>query len=253
MNAIARVVLFFFLICLSAFTAQAQKNQYPFEVGINMGTFVYQGDLVSSFMGSFKGTRPMVQVWVGKPFTPYLSWRAAIAMGSLRADESQFTSPSYKRYRNFAFNTPVTEFSGLLQYNVHGDNGKETYHSITPYFMAGLSITCLNIRRDWQNIDRTVFDPESPFQRGLIIDSMKVLPGVLPVLPLGAGLRWQVSPGIAVNAEALFRLSMSDYIDGFSYAANPKAKDAYYSLSLGVGFSLGGSGSGIARCPRIRY
>ncbi|MES2005926.1 MAG: DUF6089 family protein [Bacteroidota bacterium] len=252
MNAIARVTLFFVLIAAPVSTLHAQKSPYQFEAGINLGTFVYQGDLVSSFMGTFKGTRPMVQLWVGKPFTPFLSWRANIAFGSLSADESQFSSPYWKQIRNFAFNTPVTEFTGLLQYNIYGDNGKETYHTLTPYLMGGLSITCLNIRRDWSKLDKTGIDPESPFLKGLTNDSLKILPGVLPVLPLGAGLRLQVSPRLAVNTEALFRFSLSDYIDGFSYAANPKAKDGYYSVSLGVSFSLGENG-GSVRCPRIKY
>ena len=53
--------------------------------------------------------------------------------------------------------------------------------------------------------------------------------GLLPVIPVGAGIKWMVTPCIAVNAEATLRISFSDYIDGFfSYAANPKRKDAYY-------------------------
>ncbi|MDB5210110.1 MAG: thrombospondin type 3 repeat-containing protein, partial [Sediminibacterium sp.] len=74
-------------------------------------------------------------------------------------------------------------------------------------------------------------------------------PRTLLVIPVGGGVRWMVSPRIAVNAEALMRFSFSDYIDGFSYAANPKHNDGYYGLSLGVGFILGENGM---KCPRVR-
>ena len=247
MNAIKRLVLVCIISC-SVAGLNAQMEHYHYEAGISTGTFLYQGDLVRSPFGSFNGAKPMVQLWVSKPFTPYLSWRANLAIGSISADESAFAEPFWKQLRNFSFSTPVTEFTALVQYNFYGDNGKETYHTLTPYIMAGAGISFLNIHRDWSQLNTIAFDSKSSTQIGLGIDTLHALPSVLPVIPLGAGVRWSVSPTISVNAEATMRLSFSDYIDGFSYAAYPKAKDSYYSLSLGMSFMLGGNG---VKCPRV--
>jgi hypothetical protein len=143
----------------------------------------------------------------------------------------------------------VKEFSGQLQFNLNGDNGGDSYHILTPYIMAGAGLSFLNIRRDWSRLNTIAFDSKSSTQIGLGTDTLHALPKVLPVVPIGAGIRWAVARKISVNAEANMRFSFSDYIDGFSYSANPKAKDGYYSISLGISFVLGGDG---VRCPMVR-
>jgi hypothetical protein len=250
MNAIARIVLFTGILFSSVTRAGAQSDHYHFEGGINAGTLLYQGDLIRSQLGSFKGAKPMLQVWLAKPFTPYLSWRASLLYGSVSADESSFSTPVWKRLRNFSFSSPVTEISAVLQYNLYGDNGQETYHTLTPYLMAGAGMSFLNIKRDWSRLDTTAFNSKSQTQTGLGTDTLHALPGVLPVIPVGAGVRWKVTPRFALNAEVTMRFSFSDYLDGFSYAANNKANDSYYSLSLGASFVLGGGNW--LKCPKVR-
>jgi hypothetical protein len=248
MKAILRKVVLPVVFFAVSVTVSAQKNHYHYEAGFNLGTLIYQGDLVVSDMGSFKGAAPMLQLWAGKPFSPYFSWRANLTFGSIDGDDARFATPFWKRYRNFNFHSPVTELSGVLQYNIYGDNDKDSYHTLTPYFFAGLGLTKLNIRRDWSRLDSSV-DGESYIRKGLVIDSLHKLPSVLAVLPVGAGLKWMVTPRLSLNAELGFRLTMTDYLDGFSYSANPKKKDAYYSVSLGLGFVLGSDG---LKCPQVR-
>lgn len=248
MKAIVRLFFTLGVVVLSLSQSSAQLTKYQYEAGINIGTLLYQGDLVESPMGSFKGAKPMVNLWLAKPFTPYFSWRANLTIGSLSADESRFATPAWKQFRNFSFKTPVTEFSGMLVFNPYGDNGKDSYHTLTPYIMAGAGLSFLNVQRDWSDIDSTVINYKSMIQAGITQDSLHTLPGILPVIPIGAGVKWMVTPTIAVNAEATMRFSFSDYIDGFSYSANPKHKDAYYGILLGVSFILGGSG---LKCPTV--
>lgn len=245
MKSMSKFVLLAVLI-FSVNKSHAQ-NQYRFEAGINLGTLLYQGDLIESPFGSFKGARPMVNLWLAKPFTPYFSWRGNISIGSLSADESRFENPSWKRDRNFSFSTPLTEISGMILFNPYGDNGRPSYHTLTPYAMIGAGVSFINIKRDWTRVDpnSTI---KSTIQDGITRDSLHALPRVLPLLPVGAGLRWMVSPNIAVNAEATLRVPFTDYLDGFSYAANPKRTDTYYGISLGISFLFGGSGM---KCPVV--
>jgi OOP family OmpA-OmpF porin len=247
MKSISKIVLLIIVVFFSISKSRAQGDQYHFEAGINIGTLLYQGDLIESPFGSFKGAKPMVNLWIAKPFNPYFSWRANLTIGSLSADESRFANPSWKRSRNFAFSTPLTELTGMVQFNPYGDNGKTSYHTLTPYLMIGAGAAFLNIKRDWSRVD-SVSGVKSSIQGGITRDSLQALPRVLPVIPIGAGLRWMVTPTIAVNAEAAMRFAFTDYIDGFSYSANPKRKDTYYGISLGISFLFGGSG---LRCPVV--
>jgi hypothetical protein len=248
MNAIRRFFLLSVVI-LSFIKTNAQTDRYHYELGVNAGTLLYQGDLIQSPFGSFKGASPMLQVSITKPFSPYLSWRGNVTIGAISADESRFSTPFWKQLRNFSFSSPVTEFTGMLQLNIYGDNGKESYHTFTPYLMAGAGLSFLNIHRDWSRVDTTAFSNKSSLGTGLGIDSLHTLPRMLPVLPLGAGVRWMVTPRLAVNAEATMRFGFSDYIDGFSYAADHSHNDSYYGISVGVNFILGENG---VKCPRVQ-
>ncbi|MEI6898562.1 MAG: hypothetical protein WCL00_01690 [Bacteroidota bacterium] len=53
-------------------------------------------------------------------------------------------------------------------------------------------------------------------------------PRVLPVIPIGAGVEFPLSQKLFLTTEASYRLTLSDYIDGFSIAADPNKKDHYY-------------------------
>lgn len=247
MKSIVRIVFLIVVTCISIPETKAQQSRYNLEAGINLGTLLYQGDLIESPFGSFKFARPMASVWLAKPFNPYFSWRANLTFGSMHADESRFASPSWKQERNFSFSTPVTEVTGMVQFNPYGDNGKESYHTLTPYVMIGAGVSFFNIHRDWSRVD-PASTVKANIQDGLTRDSLQALPRVLPVVPLGAGVRWMVSPRIAVNAEATMRVAFTDYLDGFSYSANPNRTDAYYGISLGVSFLFGGTG---VRCPVV--
>lgn len=246
MRSVLKIVLLFLVVSFSFAQSHAQ-SPYRFEAGINIGTLLYQGDLIESPFGSFKGARPMVNVWLAKPFTPYFSWRGNLTIGSMSADEARFQNPSWKQYRRFAFSTPATEITGMVVFNPYGDNGKSPDRTLTPYVMIGAGGTFLNIRRDWSSLDSNAA-LKSSLQSGYTKDSAHALPRVLPVVPVGAGVKWMVTPNIAVNAEATLRFVFTDYLDGFSYTANPGRKDSYYGISVGVSFLFGGTG---VKCPVV--
>jgi opacity protein-like surface antigen len=234
---------------VSNFPSVSAQTKGNYEIGINVGTLIYQGDLNNTAIGATKNLKPAIGVYVNKELDTYFSLRASLLYGKIGDDESQYINPSWKQQRNFKFSTSVTELSTVLVWNFLGDNGVRDYRTFSPYVFGGVGISLLNVKRDWSSINRTAFDDKSSAIIGLGIDTLRATPKILPVIPVGIGLRYAVNNKISIRAEATYRLNFSDYIDGFSQAGNPTANDKYYGLSIGMGVKLF---SNNYKCPTVR-
>jgi len=236
-------------ICTKA-AAQLQADNPKYEFGINLGFLVYQGDLTPRRLGSFETQKFSVGLHASRLFSPSFSARGNVLIGKLKADESKYATPDYRQQRNFAFTTPVIELSGQLVWNVLGRN--YINKGFSPYVFAGTGFAFLKIRPDWSNLSTTYFNPEvSDVWAGLAADSAHALPRLLPVVPIGAGIKYHFSPRLALNAETSFRLSYSDYIDGFSQSVNPNKNDHYLNYSVGLIYRAGKKDR--LGCPVINY
>lgn len=238
------------LVCclVSSGITFCQGNLRPVSVGIETGTLVYQGDLVPSIAGSFRNSKLLFGINVSKQFFPHFGLKASLSKGQISADESIYSDPAWRQLRAFQFQTPVTEFSTTVVFDF-ADQSLDQTKRLTPYLFAGIGASFLKVNRDWSRTNLASFDPKSSTILGLGIDTLKNTPKVLPVIPLGAGLRYALNEHWSLNAELGFRLSMSDYIDGFSKSGNPKAKDFYYAIKLGISYQLGNKG---IKCPPVK-
>lgn len=240
------------LILLSAnFYATAQKEETKWQVGINGGLMVYQGDLTPSALGSYKTVRPTIGLYVSRILNPYFAIRANAAFGSLKGDEAKYSSPSWRKFRALNFSTPVTEISGLLVWNPFGNNNNEIGLRFTPYLMGGAGISFLNISRDYSKMDSVAFPSSSKQRQGLGIDSVHALPGSAFILPVGAGVAYYLSPKFSLTFETIFRYTFTDYLDGFSHSADPNQKDSYHSHTIGIVYRFGKKNQ--LDCPPMKY
>ncbi len=227
----------------------SQTNNPKFQFGAGAGAFIYQGDLAPSSLGSYKTIKPVINLFAAKFFSPFLSLRANLAFGGLKGDDAKYNDPAYRQHRNFNFRTPVAEIAGIAEWNVLGRN--YINKGFSPYLFAGLGVSFMKIKRDWTNLDTEYFSAESAMMEGLAEDAQRSLPKVLPVLPVGIGARYYLSDKIGISAETSYRLSSTDYLDGFSRSANPSKQDHYYSHTIGVVYRLGKKNSW--DCPVVRY
>jgi hypothetical protein len=237
-----------FVITLAIQKTLAQFTPSKWEIGINAGTLIYQGDLSESALGYTKSLKPSVELWVSKSLDAYFSIRANLLQGSMGADESTYSTPDWRRHRNLTFNTSVTEVSAELVWDLSGKTYREGMHRFSPYFFAGAGFAILHINRNWSRFDTTYFNSKSAASLGLGKDTLIRPPTFLPVIPVGAGLRYMITNQIFINAEATYRITSSDYIDGFSFTGNPGKNDHYYGLTLGVSYRFGWNGMS---CPKI--
>jgi hypothetical protein len=236
------------ILCLGA---KAQFDLPKHEFGLTAGMFIYHGDLTPERAGAFKSPGFALNVFYNRILSRSFSLRTNLAIGKVTADELNYDHPEYRQQRAFRFKTRVTELSEMLVWNVLANNYNEK-RTISPYLFAGAGISFLNIRRDWSRFNPEYFAGDSALLTGLQEDSLHSLPRSTPVIPVGLGIRFPISSRLSVMAEASYRIMFTDYLDGFSKAANPDKNDNYSNYAIGVIYTLGGRDKGSLKCPVIR-
>jgi Domain of unknown function (DUF6089) len=231
--------------------AVAQKEERKWQIGINGGMMIYQGDLTPSAFGSYRTATPTIGVYVSRILNPYFAIRVNAAFGSLKGNEAKYSNPSWRKLRGLNFSTPLTEISGLLVWNPFGNNNNEVGLRVTPYLMGGAGVSFLNISRDYSKMDSVAFPASSKQRQGLGLDTIHSLPRSLFSLPLGAGVAYYISPKFSLTFETMFRYTFTDYLDGFSHAADPNQKDAYHSHTIGLVYRFGKKSQ--LDCPPMKY
>ena len=236
------------LIFLSS-TSNAQLGKLKYEIGIQVGIYVYQGDLAAERFGSLSTLRPGISLHGTRIIDAAFSTRTNLAIAGLRGNDAIYASPDWRRQRNFNFRTPVFELSQLIIYNPLRRNYIDK--GFSPYVFAGVGVSALRIRRDWTFYNYEYFDAISDVTQRLILDAAHALPTLTPVIPAGAGFRYNFSPKFAVNLEGNYRFMFTDYLDGFSKSANPDRNDHYYSITGGLIYRFAPKNA--SDCPVVSY
>lgn len=243
-----KTLLAVILVSGNTYFLYAQIDLSKYEVGLSGGVFVYQGDLTPNAIGSYRTLKPQLALHLYRILTPSFSVRLNINRGKLYGNDAKYSNPDWRQQRNFNFTTPVTELSlqGVWSFL------QARSPRFSPYLFAGAGFSFLKIKRDWSNMNTTVFGEGSDVQNGLTIDAAKSLPRIIPVVPVGAGVRYALNDRFSLIGETSYRLSFTDYLDGFSQSANPGKNDHYLSHSIGVVYSFNKKNKTLG-CPVMRY
>ena len=223
----------------------AQVDLSKFEIGLTGGTFVYQGDLTPSPVGSYRTLRPAVNLFINRILSPSFSLRTSLFYGGLNGNDAAYKNPAWRQQRNFNFITHPLELTEIIVWNAWSTDTK-----ITPYVFGGLGLTFLNIKRDYKNFNGEYFaaQGEDLFAR-LQEDIAHKTPKLLPVVPVGVGVQIALTKKLSLIGETSYRFTRTDYLDGFSKAANPQYYDHYQTHTIGVLYKLGKRSN--LECPTI--
>ena len=234
MKKISRISVALCIIISQSILLAAQPKPSMYEIGFHLGAALYSGDLVPTLAGSYKSPGLFFGIDGSRKLNNSFAVRASLSRGKIKADDANYSNPSWKRERNFNFNTSITEIAANIIWNPFGNS-----RLLTPYVFAGVGYSFLKVTRDYSNFNENYFASEPQTIAGLSNDIARSLPKGIAVLPVGAGIRYPVSNKISLNLESAYRLMSTDYLDGFSEAANPKRKDAYFTHTIGVVYTFG--------------
>ena len=169
MKATISMGIIFLTTCINNPALHAQVNFFKYEIGIGVGTFIYQGDLTPERLGSYKTLQPAVNIYFDKIINPMFLLRTNLAIGALKGDDAKYSGPAYRQQRNFNFKTPVIEVSEIVEADIFKNN-QSKLPGLSPYLFAGAGVTVLNIKRDYSRFNGEYFASESNTIDGLTAD-----------------------------------------------------------------------------------
>jgi hypothetical protein len=243
------------LSCLLSEESQSQSliignEKTRFEVGLNIGPSFFLGDL-GGHKG--KGTRfvkdlnlPLTQIMIGGFIAVYpnkwLGVRATAQYGNIYGEDNLITTKGndelYRKQRNLDFRSHIFEayLAGeLFPLSLLNKNNPDYAPRLMPYGVIGVgyfhfnpqgSLTDANGKTTWYDLRPLHTEgegfPEYPDRKEYALDQINI--------PMGVGLRYNISERVNMSFEILLRKSFSDYIDDVSTEyIDPNLFDKYLS------------------------
>lgn len=232
---------FSLIICFINHSNAQEKPKY--EAGVRLSALIYQGDLTPSFIGSARTITPGFGIFGTRILNDKLSVRLNLDYNRLRGNDAAYTVPEWRQQRNFRFTASALELTGNLVYNLRGGYSERKFQ---PYVFGGAGLALLNIKRDYSSFNYEYFSEQAWVYEGLMADIAKKPPRLTFIMPVGGGIKYPLTQKLSLFGEASYRLMITDYLDGFSKAADSKYKDHYSNISVGLIYRLGNSG---INCP----
>lgn len=275
MRKITLVLVLFFI---------AHTTYSQFRLGIFGGLSNYQGDLVDKPYKSSKAAFGLTGTF---PISERFGIRAGITFAKIAGADSLTSEPELKA-RNLSFQSKITEFSVLGEYNIFNLSDIRW----TPYVFAGLAVFHFDPYTYDEAGIQTYLKPLTTEGQGLT-GYPKAYSLTQFAIPFGGGIKYAISERVHLGLEAGLRKTFTDYLDDVSngYAdpndllagngqrsvdlsyrgdevgfpdypvkgftrGNPKSKDYYYFTGLHLSFALGsgegrGSGGKGYGCPKV--
>ena len=228
----ALLLTFFFTLSLEA--------QYSWELGLTAGLASYQGVFTTTPVPGFKNSSFGLGV-IGKYVFNYKwSVRPGVYFSSLKGDDFSSGDAWRENIRRASFSTELTEISFIAEFEPFGEErylgGRGFRKLVSPYFFAGIGLAIIKPEPDFS---KTSGSADFLMKVGLDENAGKIKSHF--VLPLGAGVKFDLSEWWNVSLEMGARATFTDYLDGLSEAGNPDANDWYYFTGITVLRRLDGS------------
>ncbi len=204
--------------------------QHKWESSVFFGGANYQGDLVPTDYPFPEETN----LAYGLALRYYLSetWalRLGATYGELSGTDQNFDDPGFSEKRQYSFKSQVIESALLFEWEPFG---KKRYSDtipnyfngiISPYLFAGAGLSILEANPTFARYQNGELPPS------IAADNAITYPQHNFAMPIGGGIKIDLSKRVALGLEAGTRYAFTDYIDGVSESANPD-KDDWYAFA----------------------
>ena len=197
-----KVFLVMFSLTLTIL-AQSQSS-----IGVFGGVSNYLGDLSEKL---YQNSRAAVGITISHPISRHISLRAGLTFGKVNAADSLNPREDFRK-RNFSFQSSISELSLVGEFNTLDMN----YKRWSPYLFGGLALYHFNPYTFNQGI-QVYLQPLSTEGQGIPgYPQRKPYALTQLALPVGGGLKFNISDRVRIAAEVGLRKLFTDYLDDVS-------------------------------------
>jgi len=227
-------------ICITLFSF-VQLNAQDWEGGLFIGGTNYVGDLVVPTF-TLKEMNYGAGLVIRHNLNRRMAIRGNLLFGKIDGRDNNWSEPDFRARRNFSFESPITELSVNFEYSPFvqrewlDDEGK-FIRKITPYGFAGIGVAFWDPATDF-NLSDDGGPPIGTSLAKIEEDKNSDYSTTALVIPIGAGIKADLTDKLIAGLEFGMRLPFTDYLDGVSQAANPDLNDWFWFAGATITFRI---------------
>ncbi len=213
-----RYTVIFLFVLIGNTPAKAQLS----EIGFQAGVFNFTGDLSRNY--NLQSQRPAGSVFFKANISQAASLRYGFSGGMLSGND-QYSNDPFNQIRDDSFNVFLLEGYALLEFYFLDYKSKHALIHWTPYLNFGLGLFSFFGEKAEEND----FFP------------------IQPAIPLGVGIKYQLSKKFDIGIEVSARATFFDEIDGVSGPDNNRKNydygnkydfDSYYFIGFTLNYTF---------------
>lgn len=212
MFAYLKKVVAFSLFVTGVSQVSAQEFYESTEYGVMLGASTYFGDLNPNY--GYKYIRPAGGAFVRYHFNPYIALRGALNYTKVGYDD-QFTSNPFQQKRNLNFRSDILEASVMAEFNFFWFSTGDDRHRFTPYLTGGFAAFYYEPYTTYNDMRYNLRPLGTEGQNTADFADRKYHPYSFAI-PVGAGIKYWLGPGVNFGFEIVNRFTFTDYIDDVS-------------------------------------
>jgi len=201
------------------------------EIGFGAGVSYYVGDLNPT--GHFKFPHPSGTIFVKRIITNRWSVRAGFTYLGVYADDAQ-GEWGYQNVRNLNFRSNIFELHiaaelNFFPFGINQYSHTEKVRKWTPYLMAGIGAYYYDPYTANGGTETYLQPLGTEGQGTASYNDRKAYSKIMPCMPFGMGVKFNIKNKITIAAEYSMRLTFNDYLDDVSqdYAINDEIVTEY--------------------------
>lgn len=225
-----RLLLLLILLPLSHLFSQSIRE---IEGGVILGASSYSGDLTPAITPYTKDIKASVGFAARTALSQKFKLRASLTAFKLQSNDQNFPE---RTSRNFNFKTNLYELGLVTEWEPFGKDryfgdakGSKIFQRlISPYLYSGVMLGFASANPNFSGYRGT----NTTILNGIVKDKQHGSSSYVLAVPIGVGIKYDLTQRIILGLDACMRITFSDYIDGICYSASPLNKDSYSTIQL---------------------
>ncbi len=214
------VSLLFLIIFLSTRAQVVDGVVQEGEFGVTLGAAHYFGDLNTN--ASLNRPKPAVGVFFRKQFSEYIALRLGLHYAQLGYSDV-YSKNDFQKRRNLSFNSNIWEATLQGDFNFMRFVPGDPYLRFTPYVTLGVGAFNYDPYAYLGGTKYFLRPLGTEGQGSAAYPGRKAYSAVAFCMPLGMGIKYNISPNLNFSFEVAYRFTTTDYIDDVSTTYAPDA------------------------------